>query len=97
MPTKNTVGINRIKKIKPQISSDAKREFIFLFKKLYSGLKIPLTTAAKTITDIKGQKSQPRKKADNRKRAKKNHKIILWEVLSGIGHPIKKNTFSDHR
>jgi hypothetical protein len=24
-----------------------------------------------------------------RRRAKKNHRIILWEVLSGIGSPIK--------
>jgi hypothetical protein len=50
---------------------------------------MPVTTAARIITDIKGQKSQPRKKAEMRKRARKNHKIILWEVLSGIGPPIK--------
>jgi hypothetical protein len=45
---------------------------------------MPVTTAARTITDIKGQKSQPSKKADTRKRARKNHKIILGEVLSCI-------------
>jgi hypothetical protein len=52
-------------------------------------LKIPLITEARTITDINGQKSQPRKKAEMKKRARKNHKIILWEVLSGIGPPTK--------
>ena len=36
------------------------------------------------MTDIKGQKSQPSKKADTRKRVRKNHKIILGEVLSCI-------------
>jgi len=96
MPTKNTIGINRIKNIKTQVNSDAKEELIFLFKKSYIGLKMPVTTAARTITDIKGQKSQPRKKAEMRKRAKKNHKIISWEFLSGIGHPIK-TIFRYHR
>jgi hypothetical protein len=31
-----------------------------------------------------------------RKRAKKNHRIILWEVLSGIGSP-SKTTLSYYR
>jgi hypothetical protein len=45
---------------------------------------MPVTTAARTMIDIKGQKSQPSMKADTRKRARKNHKIILGEVLSRI-------------
>jgi hypothetical protein len=57
---------------------------------------MPVTTAARTITDIKGQKSRPRKKADIRKRARKNHKIILWDVLSGIILQLK-TMFCYHR
>jgi hypothetical protein len=88
MPTKKIVGIKRIKNTKKQVKSDAKRELIFRFKKLYTGLKMPVTTAARIITDIKGHISQPNKKAEIIKRAKKNHNIMLREVLSPIGPPI---------
>ncbi len=48
-----------------------------------------VTTAARIITEIKGQKRRPSKKAETRKSARKNHKIILPEVLSCIATPIQ--------
>ena len=84
MPTKSVVGINRIKKIKVQVRKDESGEFILRFKRAYTGLKRLVTTAARIITDIKGHKRRPRRKAETRKSARKNHKIILPEVLSCI-------------
>jgi uncharacterized protein (DUF2235 family) len=45
-------------------------------------LKIPLITAARTIIDKKGQRSQPNKKQETRNKAKKNHKIMSRGVES---------------
>jgi hypothetical protein len=40
-------------------------------------LKIPVTTAARIITEKKGQRSQPNKKQEIRNKAKKKPKIML--------------------
>jgi hypothetical protein len=42
----------------------------------YSGLKIPDTTAAITIMDKNGHRSQPSRSIDIIKQAKKNNKIV---------------------
>jgi hypothetical protein len=48
-----------------------------------------VTTAARIITEIKGQNRRPSKKAETRKIAKKNHKMILPEGVSCITAPIQ--------
>ena len=61
--------------MKKHVSNDERIGLSFRFKYRYTGLKIPVITAARMITDKKGQKSQPNKKQETRNRAKKNHKI----------------------
>jgi hypothetical protein len=50
-------------------------------------LKRPVITAARIITDKKGQRSQPNKKQETRNKAKKNHKIMSRCVESLKGPP----------
>ena len=59
-----------------QVSNEESIELSLRFRYRKTGLKIPVITAARTITDIKGQRSQPNKKQEIRNRAKKNHKIM---------------------
>jgi hypothetical protein len=59
-----------------QVSKEENTELSLRFKSRYTGLKRPVTTAARTITDKKGQRSQPSKKQETRNKAKKNHKMI---------------------
>lgn len=59
-----------------QVISEEKMGLSFRFKKRYNGLKIPVITAARTITDKNGHKSQPNKKQETRKMARKNHNIV---------------------
>jgi hypothetical protein len=56
-----------------------------------------VTTAARIIAEIKGQKRRPSKKAETIKSARKNHKIILPEVLSCIATPIQYKEFLSSR
>lgn len=89
MPTKKTIGINRIKKIRTHVISDAIGALTFLFKKVKNGLKTPVMTAARIIIEKKGWKIQPNKKIEMKKRTKKNHKIILGRILSTMALSIK--------
>ncbi len=82
-----------MKKIKAQVRMEDKTGLILRFKMSYNGLKMLLTTAARIITDTKGQKSRPRRKSETRKSARKNHKIILLEVLPCIAAPIQYKNF----
>lgn len=59
-----------------QVSKEEKTELSLRFKSRYTGLKSPVTTAARTITDKKGHRSQPSKKQETRNKARKNHKIM---------------------
>jgi hypothetical protein len=59
-----------------QVSREEKTGLSLRFKRRYTGLKSPVTTAARTITDKKGQRSQPSKKQETRNKARKNHKMI---------------------
>ena len=65
-----------------QVRSEEGIGLSFRFKYRYTGLNIPLITAAKTIMDKNGHRSQPNKKQEIRNRAKKNHKIISRGVES---------------
>jgi hypothetical protein len=89
MPTKKTIGINRIKKIRTHVISDAIGALTFPFKKVKNGLKTPVTTAARIIIEKKGRKIQPNKKIEMKKRTKKNHRIILGRILSTMALPIR--------
>ena len=59
-----------------QVSNEENIGLSLRFKYRYTGLKIPVTTAASIITEKKGQRSQPNKKQETRNKAKKNHKIM---------------------
>jgi hypothetical protein len=81
-------GIKRTKKIRMQVISDEITELNLRFKNRYTGLKIPVTTMARTITDRKGHSSQPNMIQDTVKTARKNHKIIARGFLSFTMPPI---------
>jgi len=78
MPTKSTMGMKITIKTIQQVKKDAQDALIFLFKKAYIGLKMPVKTAARIIMEMKGHRSRPSKKMDIRKSAKKNHRILSF-------------------
>ena len=59
-----------------QVSNEDNIGLSLRFKYRYTGLKIPVITAARIITEKKGQRSQPNKKQETRNKAKKNHNLM---------------------
>ena len=59
-----------------QVISEESVAFNFRCNTRYTGLKTPVMTMAKTITEKKGHRSQPSKTHDTRNKARKNHKIM---------------------
>lgn len=88
IPTKKVVGTIKTKKMRIQVKSDETMGFNLRLKNLYTGLKTPVITVARIITDKKGQSSQPSMKQDAIKTPRKNHKIIPRELLSFTSPPI---------
>jgi hypothetical protein len=48
----------------------------------YTGIKTPVTTVDRIITEKNGQSSQPNNRQEMVKTARKNHRIILRGLLS---------------
>jgi hypothetical protein len=48
---------------------------------------MPVTTAARIMMEIKGHKSQPSRKIDTKKQARKNHSILSLEAFMSIPPP----------
>jgi hypothetical protein len=65
-----------------QVINEESEGLSLRFRNLYTGLKIPVTTTAITITDKNGQRSHPSRKQDTRKMARKNHRMISRTVVS---------------
>ena len=75
-----------------QVTKEASAGFILWESQRWTELKIPVTTAARMITDINGQISFASSQHDRIKSARKNQRIIFGEDRSSIIPP-----FSDGR
>lgn len=65
--------------------------FILLLKAINAQLNNPVTTAASTKTDIKGEKSRTSRKHEMRNSARKNHRIMFGGELFSILPPILRD------
>jgi hypothetical protein len=82
IPTKKVDGIKSTKKMRTHVIRDEIVGFNLPLRNRYTGIKTPVTTVDKIITEKNGQSSQPNNKQEIVKTARKNHRIILLGLLS---------------